>query len=88
MSSQVERNDKLTTKICANCVFKINEFAAFRKICAATDIQLRETLSNGLRAESTVDAVDEALAAFDSDSGSFSVGGPTNPRLESFDAQM
>lgn len=38
---QVKRNDKITKKMCEKCVERINGFVLYRKICAATNIQLK-----------------------------------------------
>lgn len=60
--TQVERYDKLTTKICQFCVVKINEFVLFRKICASTDIRLRVEQSNVFDAVSSVDIIGKPAA--------------------------
>lgn len=60
--SQVERNDKLTTKICGKCFDKVNEFALFRKICAATDIRMRIALFNAMEVgEAAIDVSDAPI---------------------------
>lgn len=56
---QVKRKDKLTTKICRLCVFKINEFVAFRKICHSTNVRLRIEPSNVMGDESSIDTAKE-----------------------------
>lgn len=38
---QVQRKGEMTTKMCEKCFDKINDFATFREICVATDIQLK-----------------------------------------------
>lgn len=38
---QVKRNDRITKKLCEKCVDRINGFVLYRKICAATNIQLK-----------------------------------------------
>lgn len=42
----MKKKDKLTTKICKLCAFKIDEFVVFRKKCDSTNIRLRIELSN------------------------------------------
>lgn len=68
--TQVERYDRLTTKICQFCVVKINEFVLFRKICASTNVRLRTELSNVLDDEASVDIIAVAAAGITNDNAS------------------
>lgn len=43
---QVTKDDKMTTKLCGNCLTKINYIIRFRELCAATDLQMRLLLGN------------------------------------------
>lgn len=47
--------DVITTKICRNCVEKINDIVLFREICASTNTQLRILLSNQIGESPTGD---------------------------------
>lgn len=43
---QVAGGDKLTTKLCENCLTKINYIYRFRELCAATEMRMRILLSH------------------------------------------
>lgn len=38
---QVTQNDKMTSKLCENCLTKVNYIVRFREMCAATDMQMK-----------------------------------------------
>lgn len=60
----------MSTKICAACVDKINDFIEFRELCSATNIQMRISLGlpNDIDVDETID--DETNAEPDNESQS------------------
>lgn len=63
-NSQVEKSDK-TTKICENCFSKIQDYARFRDICAATDASMEK--ANQPCDEVTGDLFHEFIEEFEVD---------------------
>lgn len=51
---QVERNDRMTKKLCDICLTKIDIIIRFRELCASTDMQMRDLIAANDRAASTI----------------------------------
>lgn len=58
---QVKRNDKMPKTICHRCFNRINEIVRYRKICAATNVQLRLSQFNYI-ADAAVEVTSELNA--------------------------
>lgn len=41
----MKKDEKMTTKLCDNCVIKINYIVRYQELCAATDMQMKTLMS-------------------------------------------